>query len=72
MVSFEIKWGTKKFTIDLDDEEYIELTVHELKAKCQQLTEVEPEFMKLLAHGGIDILHCSRDVSFIYSSSTLT
>jgi hypothetical protein len=52
MVSFEIRWSAKKFLIDLNDEEYNAMTVGDLKLKCQQLTEIEPQYMKLLAHGG--------------------
>ncbi|KAG2204340.1 hypothetical protein INT47_009382 [Mucor saturninus] len=53
MVSFEIRWNTKKFLIDLNDEEYDAMTVGDLKLKCQQLTEIEPQYMKLLARGAI-------------------
>lgn len=52
MVSFEIRWNAKKFIIDLNDDQYNTMTVGDLKLKCQQLTEIEPQFMKLLARGG--------------------
>jgi hypothetical protein len=55
MATFEIRWGAKRFPIVLSDEEYNIMTVGILKSKCQQLTEIEPPFMKLLAHGGIII-----------------
>lgn len=52
MVSFEIRWSAKKFLIELNDEDYNAMTVGELKLKCQQLTEIKPQYMKLLARGG--------------------
>lgn len=51
MISFEIKWGAKKFPIELTENEYEKMTVLDLKLKCQELTEIEPSFMKLLAYG---------------------
>lgn len=52
MVTFEIRWGAKRFPIDLNDDEYNTMTVSDLKLKCHELTEIEPQFMKLLAYGG--------------------
>lgn len=52
MISFEVKWGTKKFDIELTQEAFDTMTVSDLKSKCQQLTEVEPQFMKLIVKGG--------------------
>lgn len=51
-VAFEIRWGSQKFPVELTDEEYNAMTVADLKLKCQQWTEIEPPFMKLLAKGG--------------------
>lgn len=51
-VHIEIKWGAKKFNVEFTDEEFDATTVHQLKLHCQQLTEVEPEYMKLLSRGG--------------------
>ncbi|KAG2214059.1 hypothetical protein INT46_004974 [Mucor plumbeus] len=53
MVSFEIKWGTKRFPIELTQDEFDTIKVSNFKVKCQQLTEVEPQYMKLLAYGAI-------------------
>ena len=53
MISFEIKWGTKKFPVEFTQDEFDTMTVSDFKVKCQQLTEVEPQYMKLLAYGGI-------------------
>ncbi|KAL9551330.1 hypothetical protein MBANPS3_004309 [Mucor bainieri] len=53
MVSFEVKWGTKKFDIELTQEAFDTMTVADLKSTCQQLTEVEPPFMKLIVKGAI-------------------
>ncbi|KAK4510293.1 uncharacterized protein ATC70_004723 [Mucor velutinosus] len=53
MISFEIKWGAKKFDIELTQETFDTMTVSDLKSKCQQLTEVEPQFMKLIVKGAI-------------------
>ena len=53
MISFEIKWGTKKFPVEFAQDEFDAMTVSDFKVKCQQLTEVEPQYMKLLAYGGI-------------------
>jgi hypothetical protein len=52
MASFEIKWGTNRYSIDLSQQEYDTATVADLKLKCQSLTKVEPHFQKLLSHGG--------------------
>jgi hypothetical protein len=52
MVTLEIRWSTKRFTLNLTEEEYNAMTVADVKLKCQGLTEIEPPFMKLLAHGG--------------------
>ncbi|KAI9257733.1 hypothetical protein EDC94DRAFT_173986 [Helicostylum pulchrum] len=53
MVTFEIRWGAKRFPIDLNDDEYNTMTVSDLKLKCHELTEIEPQFMKLLAYGAV-------------------
>lgn len=53
MISFEIKWGAKRFDIELSQEEFDTMTVSDVKSKCQQLTKVEPQFMKLIVKGGI-------------------
>ncbi|CAO3645485.1 unnamed protein product [Mucor fragilis] len=53
MISFEVKWGTKKLDIELTQEAFDAMTVSDLKLKCQQLTEVEPPFMKLIVKGAI-------------------
>ncbi|GAN08470.1 hypothetical protein MAM1_0206c07982 [Mucor ambiguus] len=53
MATFEIKWGAKKFDIDLTQEAFDTMTLSDLKSKCQQLTEVEPQFMKLIFKGAI-------------------
>lgn len=52
-VHIEIKWGTKKFNVEFTDEEFDTMTVHQLKLHCQLLTEVEPEYMKLLSRGAV-------------------
>lgn len=52
MISFEIKWGSKRFPIELTEEEYENTTVLDLKLKCKELTEIETSYMKLLAYGG--------------------
>ncbi|KAL7331891.1 Ubiquitin domain-containing protein ubfd1, variant 2 [Mucor circinelloides] len=53
MISFEIKWGAKRFDIELSQEEFDTVTVSDVKSKCQQLTKVEPQFMKLIVKGAI-------------------
>ncbi|KAG1089100.1 hypothetical protein G6F42_020070 [Rhizopus arrhizus] len=53
MISFEIKWGAKRFDIELSQEEFDTMTVSDVKSKCQQLTKVEPQFMKLIVKGAI-------------------
>lgn len=66
-VNIEIKWGTKKFNVELPEEDYIKMTVHQLKLHCQRLTEVEPEYMKLLSRGGkLDLqMHQSTPICLI-------
>jgi hypothetical protein len=58
-ITFEVKWGSKRIPIEMSKGEFEVLTVADLKLKCQRLTEIEPQFMKLLAHGGNmdDIYH---------------
>jgi hypothetical protein len=51
-ITFEVKWGSKRFPIEMSAQQFQKLTVGDLKLKCQELTEIQPEYMKLLAHGG--------------------
>ncbi|RCH94986.1 hypothetical protein CU098_007651 [Rhizopus stolonifer] len=51
MVTFEVKWATKRLVIKTTQDEYDIMTVADLKLKCQEWTEIEPVFIKLLAHG---------------------
>lgn len=51
-IAFEVKWGSKRFPIEMSIENFQVFRVADLKLKCQQLTDIEPQFMKLLAHGG--------------------
>ncbi|KAI8365408.1 hypothetical protein EDC96DRAFT_190279 [Choanephora cucurbitarum] len=53
MVSFEVKWGTQKLSIELSQEEFDSLTVNDLRLRCQAWTEIDSRFIKLLAHGAI-------------------
>lgn len=63
MISFEVKWGTKKLDIELTQEAFDAMTVSDLKLKCQQLTEVEPPFMKLIVKGGTHTQHITTSMS---------
>ncbi|KAI9025914.1 hypothetical protein CLU79DRAFT_743706 [Phycomyces nitens] len=53
-LAIELKWSSKRFIFEFEDEEKLErTTVGELKNKCQQVTEVKVDVIKLLAHGAV-------------------
>ncbi|KAL0089392.1 hypothetical protein J3Q64DRAFT_1728409 [Phycomyces blakesleeanus] len=53
-LTIELKWSSKRFTFQFEDENELEkTTVRELKAKCQKVTEVKSDFIKLLANGAV-------------------
>lgn len=52
MATIEVKWQGRRFNVEFDDSELETATVHDLKDKCQKITNIEPARMKLLAYGG--------------------
>lgn len=52
MATIEVKWQGRRFNVEFDDSELETATVHDLKDKCQKITNIEPSRMKLLAYGG--------------------
>lgn len=54
MATIQVKWQSRRFNVEFDDSELETATVHDLKDKCQKITNIEPSRMKLLAYGGKD------------------
>ncbi|CDH52022.1 predicted protein [Lichtheimia corymbifera JMRC:FSU:9682] len=53
MATIEVKWQGRRFNVEFDDSELETATVHDLKDKCQKITNIEPARMKLLAYGAV-------------------
>ncbi|CDS02996.1 hypothetical protein LRAMOSA00398 [Lichtheimia ramosa] len=53
MATIQVKWQSRRFNVEFDDSELETATVHDLKDKCQKITNIEPSRMKLLAYGAV-------------------
>lgn len=63
MAQVQVKWAGRRFGIEFaDSEELSNYTVSQFKEKCQRLTGVDSQDMKLLAYGG----RCVTELRFGY------
>ncbi|KAG0169675.1 hypothetical protein DFQ28_003483 [Apophysomyces sp. BC1034] len=49
----EVRWDSRRFHIEFNQDEFQNATVGDLKRKCQLVTDIDPLHMKLLAYGAI-------------------
>ncbi|KAF7722233.1 hypothetical protein EC973_003514 [Apophysomyces ossiformis] len=49
----EVKWASRRFPVEFSQDEFQHATVADLKRKCEQVTDIDPSTMKLLAYGAV-------------------